>query len=82
MGWKDDFGRDEIVMHPSLISGEADWRVEDEGRSQKVGRPKYPDVNAPVDAVSAERIKRHEERLAPILDRKRRERGVRDGELQ
>lgn len=85
MGWKDDFGRDEIVMHPSLISGEADWRVENaenEGGARKERPPKYPDVDAPVDAVSAERIKRHEERLAPILERKRHERDSRDGAQQ
>jgi len=85
MGWKDDFGRDEIVMHPSLVSGEADWRVEtgeDDDASQPPRQPKYPDVDAPVDDVSAERIKRHDERLAPILERKRRERSARGGKQQ
>lgn len=35
MSWKDDFGRPEIFIHPDLVSGEADWRVEVDGHGNR-----------------------------------------------
>lgn len=34
MTWTDDFGRPELAMHPEIVTGEADWRLEPTGRDQ------------------------------------------------
>lgn len=44
MPWKDEFGREDIFIHPDLIEGDADWRIESAGQR-------------PVDEAEAERLR-------------------------
>ncbi len=74
MRWKDDFGREELVMHRSHVTGEADWRVVDESQENRL-----PDPDD-ADAERWDEIRQRQQDLQAAAQRsqKREFRGQRD----